>query len=541
MNPDIQQKVFDLTEAIKEVDFETVELLIKDLLKGDDKRVIQKVIVELSKIDQNLIEALSYYLSRNIDTINEVPVLQEILFAKILVSPSTIIDLLEKTDDAEERKFYVYVIGELRIEMAIPVLEKQLARTTSESYIVFIIKALGKVGDAADARMISDFLYAPSRSLITEAIRALGAIGSHTAIKQLAERMGTDAEFDSIIIDQFAKVQDHLSIEKLNETMASHTAHIRTYGKTKLIDIGPKVLPVILENLVSDDSDFVIHTLNVLAEMDDESAIKPIRDLLHSEPHDANVRFAAYEALGKLPFQKVAYALADGLNDPIDNVRVAAAKAINNNYSEVLGAGVKNLIHSSAFNSDEIISAIVESESDHIFMTLIGDDDFKERIFTYIREQAHAEVVKFFTVILTKNNQAELVLELQNVIEKESTEVLIYAVDDSRMILNIYRSALHKLGFECKLFEFPETVLQQVESDRPKLIFTDLNMPVYSGIDLTKELRKTYTKDELPIVMVTTQSDIQDKNAATDAGVNIVLNKPFTPDDLKEALNQFGL
>ncbi|MGL1900545.1 MAG: response regulator [Fibrobacterales bacterium] len=541
MNPDIQQKVFDLTEAIKAVEFETVELLINDLLKGDDKRIIQKVIVELSKIDENLIEALSYYLSRNINTIEEVPILQEILFAKILSRQNTIIDLLEKSDEDEERKFYVYVIGELRIEMAVPVLEKQLARTTSESYIVFIIKALGKVGDAADARMISDFLYAPSRSLITEAIRALGAIGSHTAIKQLAERMGTDAEFDSLIIDQFAKVQDHLSIEKLNETMASHTAHIRTYGKTKLIDIGPKVLPVILENLVSDDIDFVIHTLNVLAEMDDESAIKPIRDLLHGEPRDANIRFAAYEALGKLPFQKVAYALADGLNDSVDNVRVAAAKAINNNYSEVLGAGVKNLIQSSAFNSDEIISAIVESESDHIFLTLIDDDDFKERIFTYIREQAHAEVVKFFTVILTKNNRAELVVELANIVEKESTEVLIYAVDDSRMILNIYRSALHKLGFECKLFEFPETVLQQVQDDKPKLIFTDLNMPVYSGIDLTKELRKTYSKEEIPIVMVTTQSDIQDKNAATDAGVNIVLNKPFTPEDLKEALNQFGL
>ncbi len=323
--------------------------------------------------------------------------------------------------------------------------------------------------------------------------------------------------------------------------MASHTAHIRTYGKSKLIEVGPKVIPVILQNLSSDDTDFVIHTLNVLADIEDESAVKPIRDLLHNEPKDANVRFAAYEALGKLPFQKVAYALADGLNDPIDNVRVAAAKAINNNYSEVLGAGVKNLIHSSEFNSDEIIAAIIDSESDNIFMTLVEDDDFQERILTYIRDHAHSDVIKFFTIILTKNNLAELLVQLQNSQDTARKEILIYAVDDSRMILNIYRSSLHKLGYECKLFEFPETVLLQVEEDRPNLIFTDLNMPDYSGIDLTRLLREKYSKEELPIVMVTTQSDMQDKNAATEAGVNIVLNKPFKPEDLQNALDQFGI
>ncbi len=541
MNKELEQTIERLSQTIHSIDFEAFEECMNDLIAGDNKNAIQKVIIELSKIEQNIIEVLSFYLSHNLDKIETVPILQEILFAKMLVQPKELIGLLESVEDIDVKKYYIYAIGELRIEQAIGILEKLLAQSSSESFIGFVIKALGKIGDAADACVISDFLYAPSRSLITHAIRALGGIGSQTAIKQLSDRMGTDAEFDALILDQFTRIQDHLCIEKLNDTMASHTAHIRTYGKSKLIEVGPKVIPVILQNLTSDDTDFVIHTLNVLADIEDESAVKPIRDLLHNEPKDANVRFAAYEALGKLPFQKVAYALADGLNDSVDNVRVAAAKAINNNYSEVLGAGVKNLILSSEFNSDEIIAAIVDSESDNVFMTLVSDEDFQERILTYVREHAHSDVIKFFTIILTKNNKAELLIHLQSEQDAASKEILIYAVDDSRMILNIYRSSLHKLGYECKLFEFPETVLLQIEEDKPNLIFTDLNMPEYSGIDLTRLLREKYSKEELPIVMVTTQSDMQDKNAATEAGVNIVLNKPFKAEDLQNALDQFDI
>jgi hypothetical protein len=49
----------------------------------------------------------------------------------------------------------------------------------------------------------------------------------------------------------------------------------------------------LIGNLLRDDPDRLVHTLNVLGETGDESAIVPIRELLHHEPKDANVRFAA--------------------------------------------------------------------------------------------------------------------------------------------------------------------------------------------------------------------------------------------------------
>jgi hypothetical protein len=53
-------------------------------------------------------------------------------------------------------------------------------------------------------------------------------------------------------------------------------------------------VPLLLENLrYPDDPDLLIHSLNVLGAIEDGSAATPIRKLLHNEPHDANVRFAA--------------------------------------------------------------------------------------------------------------------------------------------------------------------------------------------------------------------------------------------------------
>jgi DNA-binding NtrC family response regulator len=47
----------------------------------------------------------------------------------------------------------------------------------------------------------------------------------------------------------------------------------------------------------------------------------------------------------------------------------------------------------------------------------------------------------------------------------------VFAVDDSKMILNIYRGILHSLGCESKLFEFPAEALQTREVRYTRLYF----------------------------------------------------------------------
>jgi CheY-like chemotaxis protein len=71
---------------------------------------------------------------------------------------------------------------------------------------------------------------------------------------------------------------------------------------------------------------------------------------------------------------------------------------------------------------------------------------------------------------------------------------------------------------------------------KPDLIFTDLNMPDINGVELAKAVRQVYSKEQLPIIMVTTQNECQDNEAAIKAGVNAILNKPFNERMLREAM-----
>jgi CheY-like chemotaxis protein len=125
--------------------------------------------------------------------------------------------------------------------------------------------------------------------------------------------------------------------------------------------------------------------------------------------------------------------------------------------------------------------------------------------------------------------------------EASGAKPLVYAVDDSPVILKIYRRVLHALGCESLLFEQAEEAIARVETDRPVLILTDLNMPEVTGIDLAERVRRRYDRQELPIIMVTTQNEMTDNEAAWHVGVNTILNKPFTQEDIGQVLVEYGI
>jgi CheY-like chemotaxis protein/HEAT repeat protein len=539
MSNNVEAILGQLRDVVASGDGEGVGVWLTDLVNESNKEAVNDAIRELGRMDANLIVYLARFIARNRGVATTYPLLEDLLFEQVLASPDMLVEILANSNDVAEIAYYIHCIEALALESATLGLETKLAAVSDEGLLISMLGAIAKIGFCHNPQNLADYLYSSNRDIIAAAIMALGSIGSHDAVQLLSGRMGTDSDFDRLILDQFAEIQDQFCIEQLSETLASHITHVRNYGKAKLAELGGKAIPVIIENLNSDDVDLVVHTLNVLGDIFDESAVKPIKNLLHSHPADANIRFAAYETLGRLPSQKIALALAEGLNDQDDNVRLAASRAINNNYSRMLGVGVKNLLHSTVFDSGKIIAAIVESESDNIFLDLLDEETIRDALFAYIREQAHSDVVKFFNVILAKNDRGDLLSFIQpEQQQEEKTKILVYAIDDSRMILNIYRSALHKLGYEFKLFEFPETALKNIDKDAPEFVFTDMNMPLISGIDLTRKIRETHSADELPIVMVTTQSESDSKNDALAAGVSEVIGKPFGAEALKQAIER---
>ena len=473
----------------------------------------------------------------------KLPEIKRVLSSKFVEAPTLLMDYLVKllTDTTiHPPKLFIEIAGEIRLKEALPILINLLSKNQQPETLKSIITALGQIANPMSVNAISEFLYSNDRALTIAAIKALGNIANQTAIQRLAEKLGQDPKIDILILDIFSQIQDNTCLQKLNETLASQHAHLRTYAKTKLVQSGSKAVPILTQNLLhSDDPDMVIHTLNVLGEIGDEAAVEPIRKLLDTQPKNPNIRFAAYEALGMLPLNKSAYTLATGLTDPEEHVRIAALAAIDRNLNNLLIAGLKNMIRQKDAEAINIIRSIINAQAQNIFLHLIEVPEFQDFALRFLSRNTPPDIRNFFQKLLEEHGYKELAEKLTPEQATEQPKIKAVAVDDSKMILNIYKTTLFELGCEPILFIKPLEAVAWLKNNKPDIVFTDLNMPGITGVELIERTRAFYPQEELPIIMVTTQNEIQDNEAAIRAGVTEIMLKPFSSDSLKQMLKKY--
>lgn len=523
----------------------------KDLLKAKlvlaslehvSRSTQKRALYEVSQASDDFsIPLLAGVLANSPNVSKSFPQLRETMFSKILDSPEILLDLLSKSESPVDKAFLTEVAGEIRLAKATSILIDILSKEEDIKAIGSVLISLGMLGDPSAVNAVGKHLYSDNSEIIIMAMHTLGELATSEAIQKLSEKLGNDPDLDLMILHTIAKIQIPEALEKLNELLSSQHAHLRTAAKQKLSEIGMISVRFLINNLERNDTDLVIHSLNVLGDIGDTAAISAVRNLLFNEPKDPNIRFAAYEALGRLPLDKGSFALAAGLQDPVDNVRSAAAKAIDQNYNPVLAGGVRNLIRTGDAQALSIIGTIINSQCGNIFMDLIEEDFFKDPAIKYLTDKAHSEIRAYYSRVLMGSEYRDLAKQIApEKLPEKKTKLRVFAVDDSKMVLNIYRTALHNLGYDSQLFEFPAMAIEHVEKIKPDVILTDLNMPNITGIDFTKGIRKMYTKEELPIIMVTTQNEGQDDDVAYGVGVNGIMRKPFTETMIEEALNKFA-
>lgn len=114
----------------------------------------------------------------------------------------------------------------------------------------------------------------------------------------------------------------------------------------------------------------------------------------------------------------------------------------------------------------------------------------------------------------------------------------ILAVDDSRTMRNMLKSALMDAGFEVDLAEDGVEGLERLDQVQPDLVITDINMPRLDGFGMIKGVRNRATMAALPILVLTTETGDTLKKRARDAGATGWIVKPFDPDKLVSAINR---
>jgi two-component system chemotaxis response regulator CheY len=112
-------------------------------------------------------------------------------------------------------------------------------------------------------------------------------------------------------------------------------------------------------------------------------------------------------------------------------------------------------------------------------------------------------------------------------------------VDDSNTMRRIVVNTLKSLGYnEYVEAEDGKVALEKLNADNTiNFVITDWNMPVMTGLELTKAIRANENTKELPILMVTTRGVKDDIVQALQARVSNYVVKPFTPQILKEKID----
>ena len=75
--------------------------------------------------------------------------------------------------------------------------------------------------------------------------------------------------------------------------------------------------------------------------------------------------------------------------------------------------------------------------------------------------------------------------------------------------------------------------LIKAEEYVPDIIITDIMMPEYDGLEMTRDIRKSSLLNHIPVIIVTAKSDDAHKLQGLDCGADAYLIKPFSPDELK--------
>jgi two-component system chemotaxis response regulator CheY len=79
------------------------------------------------------------------------------------------------------------------------------------------------------------------------------------------------------------------------------------------------------------------------------------------------------------------------------------------------------------------------------------------------------------------------------------------------------------------------------DGPRADLVMADWNMPVMDGLELLRKIRASPAFATVPVVMVTTEAEIDQMTTALQAGATEYIMKPFTKEILADKLRMAGL
>jgi two-component system chemotaxis response regulator CheY len=113
----------------------------------------------------------------------------------------------------------------------------------------------------------------------------------------------------------------------------------------------------------------------------------------------------------------------------------------------------------------------------------------------------------------------------------------VLIVDDSEFTRNYHSYILREANFETVTAVDGADALEKLYTQPFDLVLTDINMANMDGYEFIRRVRSNGDYDNLPIVIISTESESEDKSRGFLAGANLYIVKPTEPQSLIENIS----
>jgi DNA-binding response OmpR family regulator len=114
----------------------------------------------------------------------------------------------------------------------------------------------------------------------------------------------------------------------------------------------------------------------------------------------------------------------------------------------------------------------------------------------------------------------------------------VVVVDDDDLVLIALRELLSPMNYAVVTSLTGEDALEKLSGTKFDLMILDIAMPDMDGYELCRKIREIEGYYETPVIMLTAKSSDEDRLKGLQAGANLFLPKPFSPERLLSIIDK---
>ena len=176
----------------------------------------------------------------------------------------------------------------------------------------------------------------------------------------------------------------------------------------------------------------------------------------------------------------------------------------------------------------EVVDYVLSHNNQAIVLSANIDKDFRKKmlqknIIDYINKSG-------------VNDIDYIISTIQRLYKNQQHKVLV--VDDSMVFRKQMKGMLDNLFFNVITVAHGEEALGMLQAHPDiSLVITDYNMPVMNGFELTQEIRKKYTKEDIAIIALSSNNEDEINALFLKNGANDYITKPFSKEEFSCRIN----